>query len=194
MIIGDPSTQHNYLEKVPVEVNRVAAVYGKDPDLLISYSENDTAYSGAHSNDDIIKMMSSGDIVHLACHGSEPRRRKAPTLVIGNGISYKDFEYHVLKSGARVVLSSCWVALDSIEAPLAHLGFPTMLLSAGASSVIACSWPVPDSLDTVDFMVDLHRHLAKGLTASQALRSAVDNAIKKDVSPEVWSAFEAYGR
>lgn len=194
VIVGDPSTQHNYLEKVPVEVNRVAAVYGKDPDLLISYSENDTAYSGAHSNDDIIKMMSSGDIVHLACHGSEPRRRKAPTLVIGNGISYKDFEYHVLKSGARVVLSSCWVALDSIEAPLAHLGFPTMLLSAGASSVIACSWPVPDSLDTVDFMVDLHRHLAKGLTASQALRSAVDNAIKKDVSPEVWSAFEAYGR
>lgn len=194
VIIGDPSTQHNYLEKVPVEVNRVAAVYGKNPDLLISYSENDTVYSGAHSNDDIIKMMSSGDIVHLACHGSEPRRRKAPTLVIGNGISYKDFEHHVLKSGARVVLSSCWVALDSIEAPLAHLGFPTMLLSAGASSVIACSWPVPDSLDTVDFMVDLHQHLAKGLTASQALRSTVDNAIRKGVSPEVWSAFEAYGR
>lgn len=200
IVIGDPSprdnslVKDNHLDKVPIEVSRVAAVYSKDPDLLISYPENCTVYSGAYSSDDIIKMMSSGDIVHLACHGSEPRRRKTPTLVIGNGISYKDFEHHVLKSGARVVLSSCWVALDSIEAPLAHLGFPTMLLSAGASSVIACSWPVPDSLDTVDFMVDLHRHLTKGFTASQALRAAVDNAIRKNVSPEVWSAFETYGR
>ena len=92
----------------------------------------------------MIRIISSGDVVHLACHGSDPKRHRTPALAIGDGISFKDFERHLLKPGACVVLSACSVALDATAAPLAHLGFPTMLLSAGASSVIACSWPVPD--------------------------------------------------
>lgn len=68
-----------------------------------------------------------------------------------------------------------------------------MLLSAGASSVIASLWPVPDSEETVDFMLDIHHYLSEGYTGSEALRFAVREAIAKDIPPSVWSAFESFG-
>lgn len=193
VIIGDLSMGANTLKELPEEVNRIAVLYGKKPDLIVTHS-GDTLNSSMHTNEEIFRIISSGDVVHLVCHGYDPKRHKTPVLAIGEGISFKDFERYLLKPGACVVLSACSVALDATAAPLAHLGFPTMLLSAGASSVIACSWPVPESTDTVDFVVDIHRHLIKGCSASQALRLAVNNAVEKNIPPEVWSAFEVYGR
>jgi hypothetical protein len=193
VIVGDPSIGVNALKSIPEEVDRIAAIYGKKPDLLVTHSEG-IFDSNTHTSEKILRIISSGDVVHLACHGSDPKRHRTPALAIGDGISFKDFERHLLKPGACVVLSACSVALDATAAPLAHLGFPTMLLSAGASSVIACSWPVPESADTVDFVVDIHRYLIKGCSASRALRLAVDNAVEKNIPPEIWSAFEAYGR
>ena len=193
VIIGDPSEGVNEIEQVTNEVPKIGKIYSDRKASFITLLL-DKSNTHKPKSDEIFHLISSGDVVHLACHGVDQNLdNKIPLLVIGEAIPFSEFQTHRLKPGARVVLSACSVAKDSSLTPFSHLGFPTMLLSAGASSVIASLWPVPDSEETVDFMLDIHHYLSEGYTGSEALRFAVREAIAKDIPPSVWSAFESFG-
>src|SRR5690606_10860328 len=102
-------------------------------------------------------------------------------------------EHHRFTDGATVVLSACSVGRSINEAPYAQLGFPSMLLSTGASQVVASSRPLLDCSQTVDFMVSLHQYLRLGASAARALALATGDAIDRGVPSAVWGSFEVYG-
>jgi len=62
-------------------------------------------------------------------------------------------------------------------------------LTVGARNVLASIWPVPDSEEVRDIMVDFHAALRDGSAPSLAFRSA----IKQGVSPYYWGGFSVYG-
>jgi CHAT domain-containing protein len=63
----------------------------------------------------------------------------------------------------------------------------------GARNVLASIWPVPDSEEVRDIMVDFHAALRDGSAPSLAFRSAIRSAIKQGVSPYYWGGFSVYG-
>jgi len=65
--------------------------------------------------------------------------------------------------------------------PSELLGFPAALLT-----VLASIWPVPDSEEVRDIMVDFHAALRDRSAPSLAFRSAIRSAIKQGVSPYYW--------
>lgn len=80
------------------------------------------------------------------------------------------------------------------ELPQRAFGLPrAALLTVGARNVLASIWPVPDSEEVRDIMVDFHATLRDGSAPSLAFRSAIRSAIKQGVSPYYWGGFSVYG-
>ena len=84
-------------------------------------------------------------------------------------------------SGSAFVLSAWSVGGIVLSYPSELLGFPAALLT-----VLASIWPVPDSEEVRDIMVDFHAALRDRSAPSLAFRSAIRSAIKQGVSPYYW--------
>jgi len=84
-------------------------------------------------------------------------------------------------SGSAFVLSAWSVGGIVPSYPSELLGFPAALLT-----VLASIWPVPDSEEVRDIMVDFHAALRDRSAPSLAFRSAIRSAIKQGVSPYYW--------
>lgn len=115
------------------------------------------------------------DVVHVAAHGQ----------LDGDGIrvlltNEPDDEAGVLSekelparlTGTFVVLTCCWLGASAEELPDEARGFPTWLLRAGASGVVAPLWPVEDRAAGL-FTAAFYRHwVGGGHTAARALALA----------------------
>jgi CHAT domain-containing protein len=66
------------------------------------------------------------------------------------------------------------------------LGRP--FLAAGASAVIGALWPVDDARNPA-FMQGIHKEMASGLSAAQAVASAQRRAKHAGVPVAVWAAY-----
>jgi hypothetical protein len=84
-------------------------------------------------------------------------------------------------SGSAFVLSAWSLGGIVPSYPSELLGFPAALLT-----VLASIWPVPDSEEVRDIMVDFHAALRDRSAPSLAFRSAIRSAIKQGVSPYYW--------
>jgi len=84
-------------------------------------------------------------------------------------------------SGSAFVLSAWSLGGIVPRYPSELLGFPAALLT-----VLASIWPVPDSEEVRDIMVDFHAALRDRSAPSLAFRSAIRSAIKQGVSPYYW--------
>jgi CHAT domain-containing protein len=93
-----------------------------------------------------------------------------------------------------VVLSGCQSARGRILGGEGVLGLSRAFFWAGARSVVASLWNVSDR-STASFMESFYRHLAGGLSKTQALRRAkLDLRSKRETAaPWYWAAFVLLG-
>lgn len=89
-----------------------------------------------------------------------------------------------------ITLAACWLGAPGARLPDEAIGFPTLLVEAGAGSVVAPLWPVPDEA-TEPFMVLFYLLLAKGNSPARALAEA--QASMGDLDPSAWAAFFVAG-
>ncbi len=96
-------------------------------------------------------------------------------------------------SSNLVVLSSCRSGLGKIDASEGILGMQKAFFDAGAKSIVVSLWDVNDKY-TSYFMKDFYKHLAEGISKSEALRAAKLDFIKNySANPYYWSAFVLSG-
>lgn len=96
-------------------------------------------------------------------------------------------------SSNLVVLSSCRSGLGKIDASEGILGMQKAFFDAGANSIVVSLWDVNDKY-TSYFMKDFYKHLAEGISKSEALREAKLGFINNySANPYYWSAFVLSG-
>ena len=91
-----------------------------------------------------------------------------------------------------VVLSACRTAGGVVVAGEGVRGLATPLLEAGARSIVATQWQVPDE-GTVRLIDDFYGALARGLPVGDALRDAKLAALRRGAPPREWAAFTLVG-
>jgi len=118
---------------------------------------------------DVVALLGSADIVHLACHCDiDPGYPEETVLQVDPPVRMGDVGVGVLDARTHVVLSACDAALTAASLPDEALSPAAAFLLAGAGTVTAPVWPVDDDA-AGGFMVDYHRRLAAGTEPGQAL-------------------------
>jgi len=179
-----------------------------------------TAYVGAEATEQRAKSIGRGPtIVHFAAHGFVDERSG-----LESGIALDvDPNYDPTDAGTKengllqaweiiegirldadlVVLSACETALGGAIAGEGLLGLTRAFQYAGARSVLASLWAVPDE-STAELMVRFYRGLADGQARDEALRAAQDEMAAGPITTEGgqmldathpfhWAAFQLYG-
>lgn len=151
------------LELAEQEAREVAAVHGDCPVLV-----------GSDADADHVKRAISGaDMVHIACHGRfEFESPMFSSLELHGGPMFVH-EFERLRPCPRVtVLSACHAGSHTSPAEREILGLAASLVAAGARSVVAATFAVPDSPATVAIMRGIHESLASGDDVAGALLAA----------------------
>lgn len=120
--------------------------------------------------------FANADIVHVAAHGHlRPDQPMLSSIELADGPLLMADLHQAGSSPRIVVLASCSSAhelpLDGNEL----FGAATVLLNAGSSFVVACPVLLPDSGDTTEVMVELHRVLARTGSPEDALHACRRN-------------------
>jgi CHAT domain-containing protein len=141
-------------------------------------------------------------VIHFATHGLVSQRhplRSALVLAAAEGDGEDGFlqarEILQLKLKSElVVLSACQTARGQVLAGEGTQGLAQAFLNAGSQSVVASLWNVNDQRAAL-FMEAFYRHLAKGQSKVEALRSAKLELLKipATASPRYWAAFILIG-
>jgi tetratricopeptide (TPR) repeat protein len=141
-----------------------------------------------------LKMISTADLAHLACHGR--LRSDNPlfsSLLLSDGPLTL---YEVLNSGGvprRVVLAACDTGAEHRYAGGEVLGFVSALMARGTAGAVASTIPLPDGA-SVPLMTRLHRGVAGGASLAQALWEARTSTDQEQAEDYVaWSSVTAYG-
>jgi CHAT domain-containing protein len=134
--------------------------------------------------------------IHIAAHGFDDTGA-GPAVGLtpeqGRGLlTVHDVESMRLREGALVVLAACRTARGR------HMAEGTMSMArafmvAGAGSVVAALWDVPDSESSLLF-AEFYRALGAGATPAQALRIAQTAMIRRQTfTPRSWAAYQIHG-
>jgi CHAT domain-containing protein len=92
-----------------------------------------------------------------------------------------------------VVLSSCRSGLGRMDEAEGIVGMQKAFFEAGCNSVLVSLWDVNDKF-TSYFMKDFYKHIAEGMSKSEALRNTKKEFIRKySANPYYWSAFVLSG-
>ncbi|MBI3950582.1 MAG: CHAT domain-containing protein [Acidobacteria bacterium] len=149
------------------------------------------------------------DVIHLATHGYlNPARAMSSGVLLtapekeleagetANDGALQAWEiYSQLKLKAElVVLSACETGRGENVRGEGIIGLTRALQYAGARSIVASQWKVPDK-STSKLMVAFHRHLRQGAAKDEALRRAmaVVRQNKGTAHPYFWAAFALIG-
>jgi CHAT domain-containing protein len=137
-------------------------------------------------------------LLHFATHAQVDERapgRSAIALAAGGGedgfVTSTDLGSLRLNADL-VMLSGCSTALGLIVGGEGILGLTGPLLLSGAHSVVATLWPVNDRA-SAEFVQRFYGFLASGSTASEALRLAQLDAIRREQPTRDWAAFVLTG-
>ncbi len=141
-----------------------------------------------------LKMISTADLAHLACHG---RLRSDNPLFSSLQLSDGPLTlYEVLNAGGvprRVVLAACDAGAEHRYAGGEVLGFVSALMARGTAGVVTSAIPLPDGA-SVPLMTRLHREVATGASMAQALwRARTDADLEQAADYVAWSGVTAYG-
>jgi tetratricopeptide (TPR) repeat protein len=141
-----------------------------------------------------LKMISTADLAHLACHG---RLRSDNPLFSSLQLSDGPLTlYEVLNAGGvprRVVLAACDAGAEHRYAGGEVLGFVSALMARGTAGVVTSAIPLPDGA-SVPLMTRLHREVAAGASMTQALwRARTDADLEQAADYVAWSGVTAYG-
>ena len=153
----------------------------------------------------VTTALPTASLIHFACHGMSDDRDPLNSLIVladgdmtmGNVLSAQ------LRPGCLVVLSACQTAVHDPSVPNEAMSLAMGFLAAGAATVIASLWPVPD-YPTAALMGAFHEALRSGMPPTRALgaaQTAMAAGQLKDPSrgavwrsPFYWGGFVAIGR
>jgi CHAT domain-containing protein len=140
-------------------------------------------------------------LLHIATHGYvDAYRPRLSALVLTpdpdsntGAATVGLLEILQMKIASRlVVLSACDTSRGRLLPGEGVLGPAQAFLQAGAQSVVASSWRIPDA-ETASFMRSFYRYLlVEHLPAAAALRHAQLDAVRTGESHD-WAAFSLYG-
>jgi len=151
-------------------VDEVAALHARRPGATTLTGEQAT--SGA-----VLAAMNGADVVHIAAHGTfRGDNPMFSSLQLADGpLLVHDLET-VTDPPRLVILTSCHGARSGVLPGEELIGTATALLSVGVHAVIAPVVAIPDSA-TVQFAIDVHDALGQGVSASDAVATAVRSAL-----------------
>jgi CHAT domain-containing protein len=140
----------------------------------------------------VLAAAPDAGLLHVAAHGR--LRTDNPlfsSLVLADG-PLTGYDLESLESVPHtVILSACSSGAGHATVAEETLGLSWTLMGLGATSVVAPLLPVPDTA-TRDLMVGLHRRMAGGVAAADALAAATRDD-DDPVAVAVASVFVAYG-
>ncbi|MCP4662598.1 MAG: CHAT domain-containing protein [bacterium] len=203
----DATERHNVkpLPYTRIEVETIAGLFGSQPVRT---------YLGPEATEERAKAVGKDvRIVHFATHGllnNDSPLNSALALTIPaefsedreNGLLqvWEIFE-RVRLDADLVVLSACRTAAGKEQFGEGLIGLSRAFQYAGARSVLATQWSVPDRT-TAELMSRFYRHLLSGKTQDEALRAAQLELIRGEVktamgdaasAPFYWAAFQVIG-
>jgi tetratricopeptide (TPR) repeat protein len=157
VLVAGPNLEHAH-----PEVAAVAKLYSS-PEVL----------TGRDATADVVRQtMDGAQLVHIAAHGrfrADNPQFSAIDLADGPLTVY-DLE-RVRRGPRQLVLSACDSGLSAVHAGDELMGLASAVFSLGTSTLVASVVPVADDL-TEALMVELHRELCAGNSASHAFASA----------------------
>ena len=197
LLVGNPCL--NELKKPP-------------PDLLCAQEEvemiasilNTRPLTGREATKaEVIKRMSSVDLIHIAAHGNKCTGEIALSPNLGWTSKFPQKEDFILqmsdvqavKLRARlVVLSCCHSGRGRILKGEGVVGIARAFLAAGARSVLISLWAIDDEA-TMVFMKSFYQHLREGKTASAAIHQAMKFLRESEKFSEMryWAPFQLLG-
>ena len=120
----------------------------------------------------LLGAAADADVIHVSGHAERQGPAGESTLVLaGEPVSSRRIAAASLPRGPVVVLAAC-ETLSAIRSPrLRTLSLGDGFLAAGAADIIGTLAPIPD-VDAQAIFERVHRHLAAGRTAADALRLA----------------------
>lgn len=135
----------------------------------------------------------AASVLHLACHArARPDNPAFSALQLADGaLTLAEVSAAPLRAGL-VVLSACDTMISRLAPGDEVLGLARGFLLAGARTVVATLWSVPDG-STAELMADLHAACAAGATPAAALRAARARLAARQAHPFSWAPFVAYG-
>ena len=141
----------------------------------------------------------SFQLIHIASHGRPDESVPARSALVlsrsrGDDGDLRAEEISGLGMDADlVVLAACHTACGTFASTEGAGGLPQAFMHAGARSVMATLWRVPDR-STAEFMADFYRHLKSGLAKSDALRATKLDMIGRGRShPFFWAGYVLQG-
>lgn len=138
------------------------------------------------------------DVIHFIGHASADATRGAALLAVNSDGSEDRLDVHDISSlrlprTRAVVLAACDTANGADRGPEGTISIARAFLASGVPSVIATLWPIDDRA-AADFFPRIHRHLAGGVSAAEALRLAqIESIHRSDVPPFLWAAAQTFG-
>jgi CHAT domain-containing protein len=137
-------------------------------------------------------------IIHFATHALVDERSAARTVLAlaperseSGRVSPGDLAALRLDADL-VVLSGCRTAGGVLVEGEGIQGLTAPLIQAGARSVVASQWRIPDR-STIPFVQAFYQVLANGLTVGDALRAAKLDALRRGAPAREWAAFTTVG-
>ncbi|MBT3509268.1 MAG: CHAT domain-containing protein [Nitrospina sp.] len=153
---------------------------------------------GEASETNLKNKASSYDILHFATHATfdndEPFN--SSLLLAGDGINDGKLTveeiYQLQLKPSLVVLSACETGLGKYSAGDEIIGFYRAFMYAGAKSIIATLWPVPD--EATSFLINKFYQALKKNSLGESLRMAQLKTKEKYPNPANWGGFVLVGR
>ncbi|MEN4472851.1 CHAT domain-containing protein [Mycolicibacterium cosmeticum] len=204
-IVADCDKGRNRIPRAGDEVDQVAAMWDVAP-TVFNQPRSPSSGSGGefrqpHTSPNsraacpssVLDGIVGADIVHISCHGSLRDDPPRAELWIGGLLDTTQLLERGMQPGATVILSACSVGNINARYSTEVLGFPTTILGSGAREVIASLWPVPDSVQTVQLMLSIHRLLRSGHSPNESFRQAISDAADGGESPAIWGGYSMFG-
>ncbi|MCM3875582.1 MAG: CHAT domain-containing protein, partial [Thermoanaerobaculia bacterium] len=190
---GALSTGQRALPFAAVEAKRIAPYAGKGSEILV----------GAQASEERIRAtaLDRFRVLHFATHGLAAGDSLAQSaLLLGPGPSgatgyLRATDIYRLKLASDlVVLSACRTAHGRLLGGEGVQSLAQAFLSAGARTVVASLWNVPDE-STASFMAAFYEALSRGRTKGQALREAKLEFLRSSrwSAPRHWAPFVLIG-
>jgi len=194
LVVADPANPGR--EQLEGAIQERRALAGTWPDAVVLSGSSATLST-------VRAALPPAALIHFACHGNsddtEPLR-SAVALADGD-FTMRDVLSSQLRRGCMVVLSACQTAVSDPSVPDEAMSLAGGFLAAGAGTVVASLWPVPD-YPTAALMGAFHEKLRAGWPPAHALgaaQGAMAAGLLTDPdgedwrSPYFWAGFAALG-
>ena len=163
-----------------------------------------TPLTGIHATKaEVIKRMSSVDLIHIAAHGNERTGEIALSPNPGWSSKFPQRKDYILTisdvQGANlrarlVVLSCCHSGRGRVLKGEGVVGIARAFLAAGARSVLVTLWAIDDEA-TMVFMKRFYQHLKEGKSGSAAVQQSMKFLRESEQFSEMkyWAPFQLVG-